>query len=608
MYRTRLGLCGLAICVGVLAAELRPRGTDRGKDEALPAPLGIRLPDWTLPRSDDGRPWSLARDGRGARAVAVLFLGTQCPVNNLYLPILVALHEEYGPRGVLFVAVNSNEQDGGEAVARHAKESGLPFVVLKDAGAKVADRFAAARTPEAFVLDQTRTVRYRGRIDDRFDKGIQRARATQNDLAEALDAVLAGRAVKRPVTEAAGCPIARPPRPARPPAGARVTYTEHVARLVQEHCQECHRPGEAAPFSLLTYHDAASWSAALREVVQERRMPPWHADPAHGRFRNARRLADADRETILAWVDQGCPEGEPADLPPPRQFVRGWRIGRPDAVFTMPEAVAVPAEAPKGGIPYKFVLVTEPFPQEKWVQAVECRPGAPGVVHHITAYLVAPGTDARRWLQRSTVQQLLDSYSDDGFLAGYSPGEDPLVLPPGQAKRIAKGARIAFELHYTPNGTACADRSYVGLVYAKEPPRQPVRTGSVMQPLLLIPPGAADYRVVATRKLNRPAALLSLCPHMHVRAASAAFHLIRPDGSREVLLSVPRYDFSWQTNYYLAEPLHVPKESTIEFVVHYDNSPGNPNNPDPSKFVTWGEQSWDEMMIGFFEYYWEDEG
>jgi mono/diheme cytochrome c family protein len=539
--------------------------------------------------------------------VVVLFLGTQCPVNNLYLPVVAELHKKYGPRGVVFVGVNSNAQDDAAAVARHAKEFGLPFPVLRDAGAKVADRFAAARTPEAFVLDGTRTVRYRGRIDDRYDKGVQRAKATRHDLADAIDAVLAGKAVARPVTEAAGCPVARPPHAARPAAGEAVTYARHVSRILQNHCQECHRPGEAAPFALLTYKDAADWSAAVREAVEGRRMPPWHADPAHGRFRNARRLSDADRATLLAWVDQGCPEGQAADLPPPRDFVRGWRIGRPDEVFTLKDAVAVPAQAPPGGIPYKFVIVTEPFAEEKWLQAVECRPGAASVVHHITAFLVAPGTDPVRWAKRSHLQQLLNSYSDDGFLGGYGPGEDPLVLPPGQAKRIPKGARIAFELHYTPNGAATEDRSRVGVVYAKGPPAHPVYTGSAMQALLLIPPGAADHRVVATRTFERPAVLLSLCPHMHLRAKSATFTLIRPGGTREVLLSVPRYDFNWQTNYYLAEPLPVPKGSTVEFVVHYDNSAANPNNPNPAKYVSWGEQSWDEMMIGFFEYYWQDE-
>jgi hypothetical protein len=606
MYKSRMASLVWAVCVTVAVWGSSLPRLAHAAPTPLPAPLGVSLADWTLPQGD-GQPWSLARDGRGARAVVVLFLGTQCPINNLYLPVLADLHKKYGPRGVLFVGINSNAQDDEAAVARHSREFHLPFPVLRDAGAKVADRFAAARTPEAFVLDGSRTVRYRGRIDDRYDKGVQRARATRHDLAEVLDAVLAGREVARPVTEAAGCPIARPPQKARPTAGEPVTYTRHVARILQEHCQECHRPGEAGPFSLLTYKDAADWSAALREAVAERRMPPWHADPAHGRFRNARRLSDADRTTLLAWVDQGCPEGQASDLPPPRTFVRGWRIGKPDVVFTMKDAVAVPAQAPPGGIPYKFLIVTEPFAEEKWVQAVECRPGAAGVVHHITAFLVAPGTDPVRWAKRTHLRQLLNSYSDDGFLGGYGPGEDPFVLPPGQAKRIPKGARIAFELHYTPNGTATEDRSRVGLVYAKQPPQHPVYTGSAMQPLLLIPPGAADHRVVAKRTFERPAMLLSLCPHMHLRATAACFTLIRPDGRREVLLSVPRYDFNWQTNYYLAEPLPVPKGSTIEFVVHYDNSAANPNNPNPAKYVSWGEQSWDEMMIGFFEYYWQDE-
>jgi hypothetical protein len=602
MGAVRLGFLSLAICTVPVAWA--PHAS--GEPTNVPAPLGIRLAEWTLPRSRDGLPWSLAQDGRGARAVVVLFLGTECPVNNLYIPTLAALHQHYGPQGVLFVGINSNAQDDPSAVARHALELGLPFEMLKDAGAKVADLFAAKRTPEAFVLDGTRTVRYRGRIDDRYDKGIQRAQATRHELADALDAVLAGRAVERPLTEPAGCRIARPPRlvsQAVPP----VTYTRQVARLLQKNCQECHRPGEAAPFSLLTYQDASAWSAALREAVEERRMPPWHADPAHGHFRNARRLCDDDRTTLLSWVDQGCPEGDPADLPQPRQFVRGWRIGEPDVVCTMPEAVEVPAEAPKGGIPYKFVLVTEPFAEEKWLQAIECRPGVPAVVHHITAFLVAPGTDARRWQRRSDLEQLLTSYSDDGFLAGYGPGEDPLVLSPGQAKRIPRGARIAFELHYTPNGTACSDRSRVGLIYAKEPPRYPVLTGSALQPLLLIPPGVSNYRVTASRTFDRPARLVSLCPHMHLRGKSATFTLIQPDGSREVLLAVPRYDFNWQTNYYLAEPIRVPKGATIEFEVIYDNSAVNPNNPDPRQLVTWGEQSWNEMMIGFFEYYALDE-
>ncbi len=606
MDRTCLGSLGLIVGVSLIFGGPLPCATAADESPPLPAPLGIRLADWTLPHSADGQPWSLAEKGRDARVVVVLFLGTQCPVNNLYMPTLAALQKQYAPQGVLFVGINSNAHDDRARVARHAQEFNLPFAVLKDEGARLADRFAADRTPIAFVLDGTRTVRYRGRIDDRYDKGVQRAHASRQDLVEAIDAVLAGRTVERPVTEPAGCPIARPPHPA-PAAGPPVTYAKHVARLLQEHCQECHRPGEAAPFPLLTYQDAAGWSAAIKEVVQEGRMPPWHADPAHGQFRNARRLSDADRTSLLAWIDQGCPAGDQADLPPPRTFVEGWRIGQPDAIFRLPDAVAVPAQAPRGGIPYQFLLVSEPFPEDKWVQAVECRPGAASVVHHITAYLVAPGTDVSHWKKQSDLAQLLTSYSDASFLAGYGLGEDPLVLPPGEAKLIPKGARVALELHYTPNGTACTDRSCVAFIYSREPPKHRVLTGSSMQPLLVLRPNLADQRLVASRKFDRPAMLLSLSPHMHLRGQRATFTLIKPGGERELLLSVPRYDFNWQTNYYLTRPLPIPKGSTIEYVAYYDNSPANPNNPDPRKIVMWGEQSWDEMMIGFFEYYWIDE-
>jgi mono/diheme cytochrome c family protein/peroxiredoxin len=607
MQRTRIVLLALAICTGLGAWGLRPAAAAAGgTNPPLPAPLGIRVADWELPRPD-GPTWSLARDGRDARVVVVLFLGTQCPINNLYLPAVADLHKKYGPKGVLFVGINSNQQDDPAAVARHAREYGLPFVVLKDARAKVADRFAAARTPEAFVLDETRTVRYRGRIDDRYDKGVQRPQATRHDLADAIDAVLTGQTVAHPVTEAAGCPIARPPQPARSPAGSQITYARQVSRIIQGHCQECHRPGEAGPFALMTYKDAAGWSAAIREVVAERRMPPWHADPAHGTFRNTRRLSDADRDTLLAWVDQGCPEGDAADLPPPRHFVEGWRIGKPDVVFTMKEAVKLPAQAPKGGVPYKFLLVGDPFPEEKWVQAVECRPGVAGVVHHITAFLLPPGTDVSNWDKKTNLEILLISYADDCFLGGYGPGEDPLIMPPSQAKRIPKGARLAFEMHYTPNGTACEDRSCCGLIYAQGPPRHQVLSGAVMQLLFRIPPGAEDHVVSATKKFDKPARLLCMCPHMHLRGKSFEFRLVQPDGSREVLLSVPRWDFNWQTNYYLAEPRLIPKGGKLECVAHYDNSAGNPNNPDPTKAVRWGEQSWEEMMNGFFDYYYEDE-
>jgi peroxiredoxin len=575
-------------------------------------PLGTRVADFTLTRPSDGQPWSLSKETQNAKAVVILFLGTQCPVSNAYVPTLAALHKQYAPRGVVFVGVNSNRQDDGPAVARHAQEFAIPFPILKDDDLAVADRLHAQHLPTAFVLDGSLTVRYRGRIDDQIGKGVRRPRATRNDLVEALDEVLSGKPVSRPVTEVVGCPISRPAR-ARPATagGERVTYCRQVARILQANCQTCHRPGEAGPFSLMTYQDAAAWSEAIGEAVRERRMPPWHADPAHGTFVNDRRLSDADRAALQTWLDQGCPEGDPADLPAPRSYTPGWCIGPPDEVITMNKEVQVPAHAPRGGLPYKYVLAGKPFEKERWVSAAEVRPGDRSLVHHINVYVLRPGKKPLPpgdELEERLGKLLFEDPSDESLkdspeLASYAPGDFLFELRPGMAKRIPKGSQLVFELHYVPNGKARDDRSRIGLRYLDGPPQQEVLNGIAVCWLFLIPPGAADYRVTATTTFNRDSVLLAMSPHMHLRGKSFEYRLVRPDGTKQVLLSVPQYDFNWQTNYILARPLHVPAGSKLECTAIFDNSSANPNNPNPSAFVHWGDQSWDEMMLGYFEYY-----
>jgi hypothetical protein len=579
---------------------------------AQDAPLGTRVADFTLPRPSNGRPWTLAKETQNAKAVIVLFLGTECPVSNSYVPILVALHKQYAPRGVVFVGVNSNLQDDGADVARHVREFAIPFAVLKDADLTVADRLQVRRLPEAFVLDGSLTVRYRGRIDDQMGKGVKRAKATRNDLAEALAEVLAGKPVSRPVTEVAGCPITRPAR-GRPAAagGERVTWCRQVSRIIQANCQECHRPGEAGPFHLMTYRNAAAWANAIGEAVRERRMPPWHADPAHGTFANDRRLSDADRAALQAWIDQGCPEGDPADLPAPRRFTPGWGIGRPDEVITMNKEIQVPAQAPRGGLPYKYVLAGKPFTQDRWVCAAEVRPGNPRLVHHINVYVLRPGKKAlppgdelgERLGKRLFEDPSEESLKDIPELASYAPGDFLFELRPGMAKRIPKGSQLIFELHYVPNGKAASDRSRIGLNYLDGPPQHEVMGGIAVCWTFLIPPGARNYHVTATTTFDRDSVLLSLSPHMHLRGKSFEYRLVRPDGTKQILLSVPKYDFNWQTNYVLAQPIHVPARSKIECTAVYDNSSANLNNPNSWAFVHWGDQSWDEMMLGYFDYY-----
>jgi hypothetical protein len=478
-------------------------------------------------------------------------------------------------------------------IAGHAQEHKLPFPVLKDPANVVADRFGAQRTPEAFVLGAKNKVVYQGRIDDQFGVGFKRSAPTHNDLAAALDAVLKGDEVSTAKTDPAGCIIARVSKPKE--TGA-VTYCKEVSRIVQKNCQECHRPGQVGPMQLLTYEDALNWADTIEEVVKEGRMPPWYADPKHGKFSNDRSLSKEDRETVLAWVKQGCPKGDPKDLPPEREFAKGWLIGKPDVVFTMPAAASVLAKAGSEGIKYQYFAVETNFDEDRWIQAAEAKPGAREVVHHIIVYISPkkgqkPGDPANR---RDGI--------GNGFLVGYAPGDMPAVFAPGTAKKLPKGGVLIFQMHYTPDGIERTDRSSVGLVFAKEPPKQEVKTRGIAQQGLVILPGAHNYEAKSVAKFDEDVQLYSLLPHMHLRGKDFLYEAVYPDGKKETLLSVPRWDFNWQSNYRLERPLRLPAGTQIECTAHFDNSKDNPNNPNPKAVVHWGEQTWDEMMIGFVDY------
>jgi peroxiredoxin len=537
-------------------------------------------------------------DFKDRKAVVVLFVGTQCPINNAFMPRLVELHKTYTPKGVQFLAINSNRQDDARSIAAHAKEHGLPFPVLRDEGAAVADRFGARRTPEAFVLDGKHTIRYQGRIDDQFGIGFVRPQPLRHDLALALDEVLAGKPVSQPTTPVAGCLIGRAPRPK---AAAKLSYTKDVAPIIQNRCQECHRPGQIGPMPLLTYDDVSSWSEMIREVVREKRMPPWHAAPGHLKFKNDRGLSAEDRTTLLSWIDQGCPKGDERDLPAARKFADTWYIGKPDLVLTMPVAQTVPAKAPRGGVPYKLVRVKTDFKDDVWVQAAEAKPGNKSVVHHIIVYVLKDGS------RRPGGLRDLDDGIGSGFLVGYAPGDLGVTYPAGAAKKIPKGATLVFQMHYTPNGVEQQDRSSVGLIFAKAPPKDEVKTKAIANYFLEIPPGAKQHKVTSSATLRKDTYLWSLLPHMHLRGKSFEYVAVHPDGKREKLLSVPQYDFGWQATYVLERPLRLPAGTRIECTAYYDNSTDNPNNPDPKRTVRWGQQTWEEMMIGFIDYSYADE-
>jgi peroxiredoxin len=547
------------------------------------SPLGKKVENFKL-RDYRGAERSLS-EFADQKLIVLAFTGTECPIAKLYAPRLAELAKEFGPKGVAFIGVNANQQDSITAIGQYAKSSGVAFPILKDAGNVLADRLDAVRTPEVFVLDGERVVRYWGRIDDQYGIGYIRPKATRRDLAEALDELLAGKPVSKPVTDAPGCYIGRVRKETK---GTEVTYSKHIAPILQNRCLECHRPGQIGPFSLTSYDEVVGWTETIREVIKEQRMPPWHADPRYGEFSNDCHVPDAEKQLIFTWIDNGAPEGDPKDLPKPVEFAEGWRIPKPDVVIAVPKPFKVPAA---GTIPYEFVAVDPGFQEDKWVKAAEIRPGCRSVVHHILVFVQPPGG---RGVDKS-----------GGFitnwLAGTVPGAAPMILSEGMAKRVPAGSRLLFQIHYTPNGTPQMDQSSVGLVFADpKTVKKEVSTEMAVNPKFVIPPHADNHRVDAQATFDQDILLLSMTPHTHLRGKAFKYEAIYPDGSQEILVDVPHYDFNWQNTYILTKPKLLPKGTQIHCVAYYDNSTKNRSNPDPNATVRWGDQTWEEMMIGYF--------
>ena len=371
--------------------------------------------------------------------------------------------------------------------------------------------------------------------------------------------------------------------PAEPePAPAALTYTKDIAPIFRESCEECHRSGEPAPMSLRTYDEIRPWVRSIKRYVEKREMPPWHADPKFGKFKNDPRLSDEEVKKIVSWVDAGAPKGDPKHLPKPRKFTKGWRIGKPDQVFVMPKAMKIPAE---GEVPYRYITIPTGFKEDKWITALEARPGNPEVVHHIIVFVRQKG-------QRGIWA---------GHLGGMAPGEGPDIYPLGAGKLVKAGATLLLQMHYTPSGKATTDRSMVGIKFSDKPLRQ-VHTQAAMNPGLWIPPNAENHEIKSRFKFRGQSTLLGVMPHMHVRGKDFRYELTYPDGKKETLLSVPKWDFNWQHYYIFEKPLLVPKGATLECTAHFDNSKKNKFNPNPDQLVRWGDQTWEEMMIGFISY------
>lgn len=382
-----------------------------------------------------------------------------------------------------------------------------------------------------------------------------------------------------------------------------LTYHGRISRIVQDNCQACHRVGGLGPMPLETYRQVADRRAVIELMVGTGRMPPWFANKHVGQWANDRGLPDKDKADLLAWIKAGALEGDPKDAPPPRKFESGWGIGKPDLVLSIPEPFRIPAE---GKVDYKVVYVKTDLPGDRWVTAVQIRPSQPNVVHHVLTFLEEPGRkpiteEELRNLKPGEKVRPLPSDSVSGFFAATGPRSLGMVFPEGTAKKLPKGSWIKFELHYQPNGKAVVDRTQIGLKLSSKPLRE-VESRSAFNAGLEIPAGAPRHEVKASYKFAQAGELLSFFPHMHIRGAGFRYDLQYPDGRKVALLDIPKYDFNWQSYYELKAPLAVPAGATLLATAWYDNSKGNPWNPDPSKVVRWGLQTDEEMMIGYFDF------
>ena len=384
------------------------------------------------------------------------------------------------------------------------------------------------------------------------------------------------------------------------------TFTRDVAPILYKNCVSCHRPGDIAPMSLLTYAEARPWAKAIERQVRDGIMPPWYADAPHGTFANERRLTEADRQTILRWVAADAPQGDPAALPAAPAFADGWRIGTPDVVLSMAEDYAVPA---KGTVAYEYFYIPANFSEAKWLRALEVRPGNRALVHHVLVYYQSaaePGTAAPPLRQPPELARA--PRGDAGSRAAqrqfpvrrligtYAPGTDPQVFPIDTALKLPAGGVLELQMHYTANGAAATDRTQVGMIFAKDTPREELRAGQFINGQFTIPAGADNHRVDTEVTFVQDALLWGLFPHTHVRGKRWEYVLEMPDGTRRPLLAVPHYDFNWQTYYMFAEPLRLPKGARILASAWYDNSAANRSNPDPRADVKWGDQTWEEMQ------------
>ncbi len=524
-----------------------------------------------------------------SKAIVLFVTGNGCPIARQTLPALLELEKEFGPKGVQFWMLNANPQDDRASIRKEAEEFGITAPILLDKGQWVSEMLGVQRTGEALLIDTTHwTIAYRGAVDDRLGYATQKTEPTRRFLAEALGSFLEGKTIASPRSEFKGCKITLKSETDHTPP----TYTQHVAPILAQHCVRCHSPGNIGPFAMSHYEKVKGWASMTREVLLEQRMPPAPNDPEIGVFGGHPPLSETETRILLRWIAAKTPRGEGEDplatTAPPKP--EPWPLGKPDVIVAMPQEFAIPAT---GVVPYQYFEVENPIQEDVWLRAAVVKAGNPKVLHHALIFVKYP-----EHLKSIEPRQ---NAGTAGFFTAFVPGAESIPFPEGSGKFLPKGTKIIFQMHYSPTGKPELDRSEIGLYRLPAKPQWELRTRAITQTELLITPGQRDYKAKASYKFRKEAVLHHLSPHMHVRGASFKYDLVRPDGTSQTLLSVPRWDFNWQTLYRLKQPLTIAAGSELICSGTFDNSASNPSNPNPKAWVAFGEQTTDEMFIGYYD-------